>query len=151
MRPGICSAGTPAPSSSPAWRLRLSGGSTVAVRSPTPASPEKVSSRPPLGERVVDALAPDLGGGDPGGVEAVALGRRGGEGGRVLGRAGDLDPDDVVGALADEAGAVEDLAELRAQVGVGAAEHESGHAGGRLASRARGRRGRRSRAPGRAR
>ena len=37
--PGIRSAGTPAASSSPAWRLRLAGARTVAVRSPTPARP----------------------------------------------------------------------------------------------------------------
>ena len=48
IRPGIWSAGTPLPSSSPAWRLREPGASTVAVRSPTPASPVKVSSRAPL-------------------------------------------------------------------------------------------------------
>ena len=41
-----------------------------------------------------------------------------------------LDAGDVVGALADQAGLVEDLSELAAQVGVGAAQHErrgSGH------------------------
>ena len=69
----------------------------------------------------------------PGGVHPVRLGRGGGERGRVLGGAGDLDADDVVGPLADEAGAVEDLAELGAQVGVGAAEHQRRRAGGRLA------------------
>ncbi len=47
----ICSviraAGTPLPSSSPARRLRLPGAITVAVRSPTPASPANVSWRAP--------------------------------------------------------------------------------------------------------
>ena len=42
-------------------------------------------------------------------------------------------PVDVAGALADQAGAVEDLAELGAQVGVGGAEHQRGRAGDRLA------------------
>ena len=94
-RPGSASAGTPSPSSSPARRLRLSGASTVAVRSPTPASPVKVSSSRPARDRVVDALAPDLRGGDPRRVEAVRLGRRGGERRCVLGGAGHLDADDV--------------------------------------------------------
>ena len=58
-----------------------------------------------LGEREVDALAPDTGCGDPSCVEAEALARRRPQRGRVLGGAGDLDPDDIVGALADEAGA----------------------------------------------
>ena len=93
----------------------------------------KVSQLGAAGDRVLDALAPDLGGGDPGGVSAVALGGRGGERGGVLGGAGDLDPGDVAGALADEPGAVEDLAQLVAQVGVGGAEHEGGGAGDGLA------------------
>ena len=46
-------------------------------------------------ERVLDALAPDLGDGDAGGVEAVRLGRGGGERGGVLRGAGHLDPGDV--------------------------------------------------------
>ena len=46
---------------------------------------------------------------------------------------GHLDPDDVAGALADEAGAVEDLAELVAEVGVGGAEDQGGRAGDGLA------------------
>src|SRR5262249_53487061 len=60
-------------------------------------------------ERVLGALAPDLGGRDPGGVEPVRLGRGGGEGGGVLRRARHLDTEDVGGALTDEPGAVEDL------------------------------------------
>ena len=55
-------------------------GSRAPARSrsgrPTPASPENVSSRAPLRERELDALAPDAGGGDPRGVEAEALGGR---------------------------------------------------------------------------
>ena len=43
----VCSAGVPAPSSSPARRLRLPGARIVAVRSPTPASPEKLSELAP--------------------------------------------------------------------------------------------------------
>jgi hypothetical protein len=44
---GISSAGVPEPSSSPARRLRPVGAIIVAVRSPTPASPEKVSREAP--------------------------------------------------------------------------------------------------------
>ena len=84
-------------------------------------------------DRVVGALAPDLGGGDPGRVQPVRLGRGGGERGGVLRGAGHLDAGDVAGALADQAGTVEDLAELAAQVGVGGAEHQGGRAGDRLA------------------
>ena len=40
-------AGTPLPSSSPARRLRLPSASTVATRSPAPASPANVSGRAP--------------------------------------------------------------------------------------------------------
>ena len=133
IRPGICSAGTPLPRSSPARRLRLPGARIVAVRSPTPARPAKVSIRAPARDAVVDALVPDAGGRDAGGVQAVRLGGGGGERGGVLGHAGHLDADDVVGPLADEAGAIEDLAELHAQVGVGRAEDERRHAGRRLA------------------
>ena len=104
--------------------VAAAGASTVAVRSPTPASPEKVSSaRRPRRARS-DALAPDSGGGDPGGVQAVRLGGRGGESGGVLRDACDLDADDVLGALADQPGAVEDLAELRPQVRVGRAQDQ---------------------------
>ena len=130
---GISSAGVPAPSSSPARRLRPVGAIIVAVRSPTPARPAKVSSSAPrasaysMHSRQISADR------DPGGVEAVRLGRGGGERGGVLGRPGHLDPGDVAGALADQAGAVEDLAELGAQVGVGGAEHQRRRAGDRLA------------------
>jgi hypothetical protein len=48
-------------------------------------------------------------------------GRGGCEGGCVLGRSRDLDADDVLGALADQPGAVEDLPEHHAEVGIGAA------------------------------
>ena len=44
----ISSASLPLPSSSPALRLRLSGAITVASRSPTPASPLKVSRSAPF-------------------------------------------------------------------------------------------------------
>ena len=85
------------------------------------------------GGAVLDALAPDAGGGDPGRVEPEALGGRGGQRGGVLGRTAHLDPGHVVAALAEQAGAVEDLAEHRPQVGVGAAEHQRRHPGRRLA------------------
>ena len=64
----------------------------------------------------------------PGRVHAVRLRGGRGEGGGVLGDARHLDSGDVAGALADQAGLVEDLAELGAQVGVGAAEHQGGGA-----------------------
>src|SRR5918995_1126840 len=47
MMAGICSAGVPWPSSSPARRFRLPSARIVAVRSPTPATPAKVSCRAP--------------------------------------------------------------------------------------------------------
>ena len=74
MISGICSAGVPSPSSSPARRLRLPSARIVAVRSPTPASPAKVSCSAPRGARVGDALAPDLRRRDAGGVHALRLG-----------------------------------------------------------------------------
>jgi len=40
--------GMPVPTSSPARRLRLPSAIAVATRSPAPASPAKVSLRPPL-------------------------------------------------------------------------------------------------------
>jgi hypothetical protein len=43
----MLAAGTPWPSSSPARRLRLPSATTVATRSPAPASPANVSSCPP--------------------------------------------------------------------------------------------------------
>ena len=97
-----------------------------------PARPEKVSSSAPWASAKSTHSRQIAGGGDAGGVHPVRLGRGRGERGGVLGDAGDLDADDVVGALADEAGAVEDLAELRAEVAVGRAEHEGGHPGGGL-------------------
>ena len=126
MIPGICSAGVPCPSSSPARRLRLPSARIVAVRSPTPAMPANVSCSAPRAAGVGDALPPHLGGGDPGRVHPLGLGRGAGEGGRVLGGARDLDADHVLGALADQARLVEDAAELVAQVGVAAAEHQRG-------------------------
>ena len=45
--PGISLAGVPVPSSSPARRLRPAGAIIVAVRSPTPARPAKVSGSAP--------------------------------------------------------------------------------------------------------
>ena len=124
MIEGISSACVPFPSSSPARRLRLPGARIVAVRSPMPARPEKVSGRAAAHLGVVEALAPDLGGGDSGRVHAVRLGGGGGDGGGVLGDPRHLDAGDVVGAHAEQARLVEDLAELAAQVGVGAAQDE---------------------------
>ena len=47
----------PRPSCSPTWRLRLCGLMQVAIRSPMPARPEKVSARPPIAtpSRVISA------------------------------------------------------------------------------------------------
>ena len=47
----------PWPSCSPTWRLRLCGLMQVAIRSPMPARPEKVSARPPIAtpSRVISA------------------------------------------------------------------------------------------------
>ena len=132
MIPGICSAGVPWPSSSPARRLRLPSARIVAVRSPIPAMPAKVSCSRASGSGVGDALAPDLGGRDPGGVHAVDLRRGPGEGRRVLRCAGDLHADHVVRALADETGLVEDAAELVAEVRIAAAEHQGRGPGDRL-------------------
>ena len=116
------------PSNSPTRRFRLPGARNRGGEVADAARPEKVSGVPAhLG--VVEALAPDLGRGDARGVHAMGHGRGGGDG-SVLGDAGHLDAGDVVGALADQAGLVEDLSELAAQVGVGAAQHErrgSGH------------------------
>ena len=78
----------------------------------------------------------------------MALRRRGGERGGVLRRAGHLDPDDVVGALADQPGAVEHLAELGAQVGIGACRAPARPSRRPPPARGRGRRGRRSRGRG---
>ena len=130
---GISRPACPSPSSSPARRLRPVGAIIVAVRSPTPANPEKVSSSAPCCDRVSGALAPDLGRGDPGRVQAVRLRRGGGQRRGVLRGPGHLDTGHVAGALADEAGPVEDLAELRAQIGVGGAEDQRGGAGDGLA------------------
>ena len=144
---GISSAGVPVPSSSPARRLRPVGRHHRRGQVADPGQPGEGLELGAVRDRVVDALAPDLGGGDPGGVQPVRLGRGGGQRGGVLGGARHLDPDHVGGALADQAGAVEDLAELGAQVGVGGAEDQRGGAGDRLARRGPGRRGRRSPAP----
>ena len=103
IRAGMSAAGTPWASSSPARRLRLWGASAVATRSPVPGQPDQ-RLRPRalhLGE------APDLGedvpGGGAGGVEALCLGRAGGERGGVLRRAGELHADRVVRHLAHHA------------------------------------------------
>src|SRR4051812_2871737 len=55
--------------------------------------------------RVAPHLEEDVPGGGAGGVEALRLGGGGGERGGVLRRAGQLDADRVVRALADDAGA----------------------------------------------
>jgi hypothetical protein len=64
---------------------------------------------------------------------AVRLGGGGCERRGVLGGAGHLHPEDVPGALADQAGAVEHLAELGPQIRVGGAEHQRRRAGDCLA------------------
>ena len=79
---------------------------------------ERLDARPAR-DSVGDALVPDARGGDAGGVQAVRLGGGGREGRGVLRHSRHLDPDHVVGSLAHETGAVEDLAELNAEVGVG--------------------------------
>ena len=126
MRSGISAAGTPSASSSPARRLRDCGASAVATRSPVPARPISDSGRAPrrLGE------APDLGedvaGGGARGVEALALGRAGGQRGRVLGGARELDADRVVGGLADDAGLLEERGERQRERLVGGGRDEAG-------------------------
>ena len=124
MIPGICSAGRALPE-------QLAGAAVAAALGQDRRG--QVADPGDAGEGLVlraarqgvgDALPPHLRGGDPGGVHALRLGRRAGERGRVLGRAGDLHSDHVLGALADQAGLVEDAPELVAQVRVAAAEHE---------------------------
>ena len=132
MIPGICSAGVPCAE-------QLAGAAVAAALGQDRRG--QVADAGDAGEglvlgaagaRVGDALPPHLGGGDPRGVHALRLGRRAGEGGCVLGRARDLHADHVLGALADQAGLVEDAAELVAQVGVAAAEHQRRRPGHRL-------------------
>ena len=132
-RCGIWDAGTPVAEQLARLAVAAAGGEHGRGQVADPGEAGEGVELGAAGEREVDALAPDLGGRDAGGVQAVGRGRGGGERGGVLGGAGDLDADPVAGALADEAGAVEDLAELGAQVGVVGAEHERGGAGGRLA------------------
>ena len=132
MIPGICSAGVPSPRSSPARRLRLPSARMVAVRSPTPAMPAKVSCSAPRARAYATHSRQTCSGGDPRRVHALCLGGCTGEGGGVLGRTGDLNADHVLGPLADQPRLVEHAAELIAQVGIAAAQHEGGHAGHRL-------------------
>ena len=114
MRAGISAVGTPCASSSPARRLRLCGASAVATRSPVPARPIIDSGRAPWRLGVAPDLGEDVAGRGAGGVEALGLGGAGGQRGGVLRRAGELDADRVVGQLADDAGADEDLRERAA-------------------------------------
>ena len=109
-RSGISAAGTPAASSSPARRLRLSRRQRGRHEVAGAGQPDHR-----LGPRA-EALgvAPDLGedvpGGGAGGVQPLRLGRAGRERRGVLGGARELDADRVVGLLADDAGAGEHAA-----------------------------------------
>ena len=103
MRAGISAAGTPSASSSPARRLRLCGAS--AVRDEVAGAGEADHRLGPCALRLGEApdLGEDVPGRGAGGVEALALGRAGGQRRGVLRRAGQLDADRVVGQLADDA------------------------------------------------
>jgi len=66
--PGISLAGVPLPSSSPAWRFRLPGAMIVAGQVPDAG---EAGEGVGVGAELLgplQALAPDLGGGDAGGV-----------------------------------------------------------------------------------
>ena len=112
---GISAAGTPSASSSPARRLRLWGASAVATRSPVPGQADHRLRPRALRLGVAPDLGEDVARGGAGGVEALRLGRAGRERGGVLRRARQLDADRVVGQLADDAGAREDLRERSAR------------------------------------
>ena len=82
-------------------------------------------------------VAPDLGedvaGGGAGGVQALGGGRARGQRGGVLGDAGELDADRVVGLLADHAGAHEDVGDRAREAHVGGGGDEAGALGDHLA------------------
>ena len=114
-----CPAGTPAPTSSPARRLRLPSAIAVATRSPAPARPAKVSLRPPLAsasswtsEKMRPAAAPARFG------AARGRPRRRPERGGVLGAGGELGARHVVGGLDVQAARFQHVAQLAAQVRV---------------------------------
>ena len=131
---------TPCASSSPARRLREPTASTVATRSPAPASPANVAGARARAARVRVDLGEDLAGGAPGGVRA-GVGRGGrGERGGVLGAAGELDADHVGGRRGVEARGAERVGDLAAEGGVGGGEDERGAAVERRARRGPGRR-----------
>ena len=118
--PGRCGRGSrrparPAASSSPARRLRLCGASAVPTRSPVPASPISDSGRAPCVSAKRQTSRKMWPGGGARGVQALRLGRARGQRGGVLGGAGELDADRVVGVLAHHAGALEDVGDRRAR------------------------------------
>jgi hypothetical protein len=101
---------------------RERGGDEVA--GPRQADERLGPGAEPLGE------APDLGedvpGGGAGRVEALGLGRAGGQGGRVLGGTGQLDADRVVAGLADDTGALEERRERQREALVGRGGDQAG-------------------------
>ena len=109
--PGSRDAGTPAASSSPARRLRLCarqrrGHQVAGARQPDHRLRTRAQAL-----RVAPDLREDVSGGRPGGVQPLGLGGARGERGSVLGRARELHADRVVGLLAHDAGADEQLRE----------------------------------------
>ena len=99
MAASTAPAGSPAPTSSPARRLRLPSARAVATRSPAPASPANVSLRPPFASAsccTSEKIAP---GRRPGQVGPARRGGRRRERGGVLGAGGQLGTGHVVGGL----------------------------------------------------
>ena len=94
----ISSMDLPLPSCSPTWRLRLCGLMQVAMRSPMPARPAKVSCSPPMRDaeagELGEAAGDDRGAGVVAGAEPVGHARRDGD--HVLQHPAELAADDVL-------------------------------------------------------
>ena len=131
--PGIWSAGIPAPSSSPAWRFRLPGAITVAVRSPTPARPVKVSRRAPRESAYSTHSRQIVAAAIPAAFRPCDSAAAAASAAAFFATPAISTPATSVVPLADQPRAVEDLAELGAQVVVRGSEDQGGHARRRLA------------------
>ena len=129
----MLAAGTPWPSSSPARRLRLPSATTVATRSPAPASPANVSSCAAAAARERVHLGEDLARGGARGVGSADAGDGGGQRGGVLRRARELDAGDVASSSsASKPASLKHARDLRGEDRVLAADDERGAAGQRV-------------------
>ena len=130
-RPGRARSRCPRPacrsaSSSPARRLREPSASTVATRSPVPASPANVSGREPAWRASASISAKTLPAAAPDGVRAAGEAAAAASAAAFLAQPASSTPIDVARVAGVEAGGAERVGDLAAEGGVARADDQRG-------------------------